>query len=42
MFPGCGYVPIAPNAEGLALALRKLPLTAEQEAKLRRGLHLEG
>jgi len=42
MFPGCGYYPVAPNAEGLTLALRKLPLTADQQAKLRRGLHLEG
>ena len=42
MFPGCGYRAVAPNAERLTLALRRLPLTAEQEAKLRRGLHLDG
>ena len=40
MFAGCGYYPIAPNAEGLSLALRRLPLSAEQSEKLRRGLHL--
>ena len=42
MFPGCGFRAVAPNAEGLRIALGRLPLTAEQEAKLRRGLHLDG
>ena len=42
MFPGCGYQAIAPNAEGLRIALSRLALTPEQETKLRRGLHLEG
>ena len=42
MFPGCGFRAVAPNAVGLRAALRRLPLTAEQEDKLRRGLHLDG
>lgn len=42
MFPGCGYRAVAPNAEGLRIALRGLSLTADQQEKLRRGLHLDG
>ena len=42
MFPGCGFRAVAPTAAGLKVALRRLPLTAEQEAKLQRGLHLDG
>ena len=41
MLPGCGYRPIAPRAEGLLRELRRRPLTVDQEARLRRGLHLE-
>jgi uncharacterized protein len=41
MLPGCGYRPVAPRAEALLREIRRLPLTAEQEAKLRQGLHLD-
>ncbi len=41
MLPGCGYRPIAPKAEALVRELRRLPLTADQDAKLRKGLHLD-
>jgi hypothetical protein len=40
MLPGCGYQPIAPGAEGLLRALHRLPLTPDQEARLRKGLFL--
>jgi Fe-S-cluster containining protein len=41
MLPGCGYRPVAPGAETLLRELRRLPLTPEQDAKLRRELHLD-
>ena len=41
MLPGCGYRPVAPRAEQLLAALRRLPLSADQEAKLRKDLHLD-
>lgn len=41
MLPGCGYRPIAPGAEALLRELRRLPLTADQDAKLRKGLRLD-
>ncbi len=41
MLPGCGYRPVAPGAEALLRELRRLPLTVDQDAKLRKGLHLD-
>jgi Fe-S-cluster containining protein len=41
MLPGCGYRPIAPRAEQLLSALRRLPLTEDQDARLRKDLHLD-
>jgi hypothetical protein len=41
MLPGCGYRPIDPRAGGLQRALDAQPLTPEQRARLREGLHLE-
>ena len=42
MLPGCGYRPIAPRADALLRELRRLPLTPDQDAKLRKGLGLDG
>ena len=41
MLPGCGYRAIAPRAEQLIRELGRLPLSGEQQEKLRKGLHLE-
>jgi Fe-S-cluster containining protein len=41
MLPGCGYRPVAANAEGLLRSLSLRPLSPEQRAKLTRGLRLE-
>jgi uncharacterized protein len=41
MLPGCGYRPIAPGAGAMLRELRRRPLTADQDAKLRKGLHLD-
>jgi uncharacterized protein len=41
MLPGCGYRAIAPGAEALLRELRRRPLTADQDAKLRKGLRLD-
>jgi uncharacterized protein len=41
MLPACGYRPIAPRAEALLRELRRLPLSADQDAKLRKGLRLD-
>jgi len=41
MLPGCGYRPVAPNAEALLRALEDASLRADQLARLKRDLHLE-
>lgn len=41
LLPGCGYRAVAPNADRLLGALRRLPLAPEQEARLKKGLFLE-
>ncbi len=41
LLPGCGYRPLARNAEALRKALLDRPLTAEQHERLRRQLFLE-
>jgi len=41
LLPGCGYRPLARNAEALRKALLDRPLTDEQRARLRRQLFLE-
>jgi uncharacterized protein len=38
---GCGYRAVAPNAGPLTVLLDAQTLTADQRARLRRGLHLE-
>jgi hypothetical protein len=40
LLPGCGYRPVAPDAERLLAALAAQPLTPQQREKLRDGLHL--
>jgi hypothetical protein len=42
LLPGCGYRPVAANADALAAALARQPLTDGQREKLRKGLFLEG
>lgn len=42
LLPGCGYRPVARNAEALTRALEARGLTEEQREKLRRGLFLDG
>ena len=42
LLPGCGYRPVARNAEALKRALEGRALTEEQREKLRRGLFLDG
>ncbi len=39
--PGCGYRAVAPGAARLRVLLDGKPMTAEQRARLHRGLHLE-
>ena len=39
--PGCGYRAVAPGAARLRVLLDGKPMTAEQRARLDRGLHLE-
>jgi Fe-S-cluster containining protein len=39
--PGCGYRALAPGAARLRVLLDAEPMTAEQRARLDRGLHLE-
>lgn len=41
MLPGCGYRPVARNADKLLDALARHPLTADQKARLRKGLFLD-
>jgi uncharacterized protein len=41
MLPGCGYRPVDPRAESLRRVLDAQPLTPEQRARLRHGLHLD-
>jgi len=41
MLPGCGYRPVAPNAEAFLRALEGASLRAGQLARLKRDLHLE-
>ena len=41
LLPGCGYRPLARNADALRRALLDEPLTDEQRARLRRELFLE-
>ena len=41
MLPGCGYRPVARNADGMIAALEARPLTPEQRAKLTRDLYLQ-
>ena len=41
MLPGCGYRPVLPHAARFLRVLNDQSLTAEQKARLRRGLHLE-
>lgn len=41
MLPGCGYRPVHPRADSLLQTLEEQPLTPEQRARLREGLHLE-
>jgi uncharacterized cysteine cluster protein YcgN (CxxCxxCC family) len=41
LLPGCGYRAVARNAESLRAALEARPLSAEQRARLRKGLYLE-
>jgi len=40
LLPGCGFRPIAPNADGLRQSLDKIDLTPEQRVKLKKGLRL--
>ena len=40
MMPGCGYRPVARNAERLRTALAQLPLTSDQREKVEKGLRL--
>ena len=39
--PGCGYRPVAPNAERLVRSLERAAVTPEQMARLKKDLHLE-
>ena len=39
---GCGYRPVAPNAERLVRSLQRASVTPEQMARLKKDLHLEG
>jgi len=39
--PGCGYRPVAPNAERLVRSLERASVTREQRERLRKDLHLE-
>ena len=39
--PGCGYRAVDPSASRFLAVLEAQPLTADQRARLRRGLHLE-
>jgi len=39
--PGCGYRAVDPKASRFIAVLEAQPLTADQRARLRRGLHLE-
>lgn len=39
--PGCGYRAVDPRASRFIAVLEAQPLTADQRARLRRGLHLE-
>jgi len=39
--PGCGYRPVARNAEALVRSLERASLTPEQMARLKKDLHLE-
>ena len=39
--PGCGYRPVARNAEALLRSLERASVTPEQMARLRKELHLE-
>ena len=41
MMEGCGYRPVLPQAARFLRVLDRQPLTPEQQARLRRGLHLE-
>lgn len=41
MLSGCGYRPLAPNANRLREALDRHPLSADQRARLRKGLFLD-
>lgn len=41
LLPGCGYRPVAPNAEALLVGLSRQNLTPEQKEKLKKGLYLE-
>lgn len=41
MLPGCGYRPVARNAERFLEVLENQPMTPEQRERLRRGLHLD-
>lgn len=41
MLPGCGYRPVAKNADQLLDALTRYPLSADQKARLRKGLFLD-
>lgn len=42
LLPGCGYRPVAANAEALEATLARQTLTEQQREKLRKGLFLEG
>ncbi len=39
--PGCGYRPVAPNADRLVRSLERASVTREQMARLKKDLHLE-
>jgi hypothetical protein len=41
LLPGCGYRPVAPNAERLVRSLERASVTREQMARLKKDLHLE-
>jgi Fe-S-cluster containining protein len=41
MLPGCGYRPVAPNAEALLRALEGAAVRGDQIARLKKDLHLE-
>ena len=41
MLPGCGYRPVSPRADQFLAALDRHPVSAEQKARLRRGLFLD-